>query len=150
MNEQIDHGGWSRRKFLTAASFSCAALAAQRVGCQTVADSKLSFGIVTDCHYAERDDPHGIRFYRESNVQLAECVAEMNRQKVDFMVELGDFKDLGESADATLTNLQTIEAVYRQFKGPRYHVLGNHDADRISKEQFLAHIENTGLPNVRP
>ena len=150
MKEQVHHDGWSRRKFLTAAGLSVAGFAAQWASCQTTADSTLSFGIVTDCHYAERDDPSGVRFYRESNVKLAECVAEMNKRNVDFMVELGDFKDLGDTAAATLKNLQTIETVYRQFRGPRYHVLGNHDEDRISKAQFLAHIENTGFPSALP
>lgn len=150
MKEQLCLGEWSRRQFLTATGLSIAGFAAHHARCQTTADSTLSFGIVTDCHYAERDDPGGVRFYRESTVKLAECVAEMNRQKVHFMVELGDFKDLGQTADATLKNLQTIETVFRQFKGPRYHVLGNHDQDRISKAQFLAHIENTGFPSALP
>jgi alkaline phosphatase len=41
--------------------------------------------------------------------------------------------------------LKTIEKVYRQLKGSRYHVLGNHDVVCISKEQFLTHIENTRI-----
>jgi len=150
MKETIELSHWSRRKFLTAASLSVAGFAAQRACCRGVADAPLSFGIVTDCHYAERDDPSGQRFYRESTAKLAECIAEMNRQEVDFLVELGDFKDLGENADATIRNLQAIETVYRQFKGPRYHVLGNHDQDRISKAQFLEHVENTGFPKALP
>ncbi len=107
---------------------------------------KLRFGIVTDAHYA--DTPaRGIRFYRESLDKMAECVELMNDKKVDFLVELGDFKDEGAPASekTTLKFLETIENVFSRFRGPRFHVLGNHDADSISKEQFLARVENTGI-----
>ncbi len=35
--------------------------------------------------------------------------------------------------------------MFQQFAGPRYHVLGNHDMDSLSKRQFLGNVENTGL-----
>jgi hypothetical protein len=108
--------------------------------------AKLSFGIVTDVHYADRD-LIGSRNYRESLAKMTECVKLMNDKKVDFFVELGDLKDQGNpiTEESTLKYLDTIEKVYGQFKGPRYHVLGNHDVDSISKEQFLAHVDNTGI-----
>ena len=110
---------------------------------------RFTFGIVTDCHYAERDDPKGIRAYRESTEKLAECVADMNRQQADFLIELGDFKDQGTDAAQTVEFLKTIEAVFERFEGPRYHVLGNHDMDRISKAQFLANIANAGFAKAQ-
>jgi predicted phosphodiesterase len=71
----------------------------------------------------------------------------MNRQQVDFLVELGDFKDQDSPPveQKTLSYLRAIESVFRKFDGPTYHVLGNHDADSLSKAQFLANIENTGI-----
>jgi len=109
---------------------------------------KLSFGIVTDAHYADAD-PRGARRYRESIGKMTECVTLMNDKKVDFLIELGDFKDQGKPAaeKATLEYLTAIEEVYGQFRGPRYHVLGNHDVDSISKQQFLERVENTGIAN---
>jgi len=75
----------------------------------------------------------------------------MNKEKVDFLIELGDLKDISQpvSENITLENLDAIEKVFKQFNGPRYHVLGNHDMDCISKEQFLAHIENTDIPKEK-
>ncbi|MFT5369434.1 MAG: putative phosphodiesterase [Candidatus Latescibacterota bacterium] len=107
---------------------------------------KLRFGIVADAHYADAD-PRGVRHYRESLPKLAECVTSMNTQKVSFLVELGDLKDQGNPAEEenTLTYLDTIETALANFEGPRYHVFGNHDVDSISKTQFLAHTENTGI-----
>ncbi len=106
----------------------------------------VRFGIVTDCHYADAD-PLGTRFYRESLGKLAEGVDRMNAERVDFLIELGDFKDENRPAveEHTLSYLTSIESAFRQFNGRRYHVLGNHDMDSISKQQFLSRVENSGI-----
>ena len=106
----------------------------------------VRFGIVTDCHYADAD-PVGTRFYRESLGKLAECVDRMNAERVDFLIELGDFKDENRPPveQKTLAHLHDVETVFRRFRGPTYHVLGNHDMDSISKRQFLSRVENAGI-----
>ena len=106
----------------------------------------IQFGMVTDMHYADAD-PRGTRYYRESLPKLTECVTFMNDQKVAFLIELGDLKDEDPRAQEkdTLTYLETIEAILAKFEGPRYHVLGNHDMDSISKQQFLDRVTNTGI-----
>jgi alkaline phosphatase len=111
---------------------------------------KLRFGLLTDPHYADAP-PNGTRFYRESVPKMTEAVAKMNAVKVDFLIELGDFKDQRQppAEDRTLKYLETVETVFGKFKGPRYHVLGNHDMDSISKEQFLSRVENTGIARDR-
>ena len=101
---------------------------------------------MTDCHYADADTA-GTRYYRESLAKLGECIEALNAQKVDFLVELGDFKDQNSPPveQKTLSYLRAVESVFRKFDGPTYHVLGNHDADSLSKAQFLTNIENTGI-----
>jgi len=110
----------------------------------------LRFGMVADAHYADRDDGGG-RAYRQSLEKMASCVDLMNEQKVEFLINLGDLKDQRKSAteESTLEFLKKIERVFRQYHGPRYHVLGNHDMDSISKEQFLHHVEMTKIPKGR-
>ena len=110
----------------------------------------LRFGIVTDAHYADVD-ARGGRTYRDGLQLMRECVATMNQEKVDFLVELGDFKDQDNPPieAKTLTYLKTIEAEFAKFVGPRYHVLGNHDMDSLSKTAFLASVENTGIPKEK-
>jgi predicted phosphodiesterase len=110
----------------------------------------LRFGVVTDIHYADVDAA-GARSYRESDDKLAECVQVLHAKGAAFLVELGDFKDQDKAPDQarTLGYLQRIESVFAGFTGPRYHVLGNHDMDSLSKAQFLAAAPNTGiLPNA--
>ena len=110
----------------------------------------VRFGVVTDVHYADID-PAGARTYRESIGKLDECVQVMNAKGVAFLIELGDFKDQDPKPDEarTLKYLERIESVFAGFKGPRYHVIGNHDTDSLSKAQFLAAAPNTGIvPNA--
>jgi predicted phosphodiesterase len=110
----------------------------------------VRFGVVTDIHYADID-PNGARTYRESPAKLAECVQVMNAKGVAFLLELGDFKDQDKTPDEarTLAYLTRIESVFSAFNGPRYHVIGNHDTDSLSKAQYLASAPNTGItPNA--
>jgi len=88
-----------------------------------------------------------MRFYRESLDKLSECVTRMNAERVDFLIELGDLKDQDASPveSRTLSHLRKVEEVFRGFRGARYHVLGNHDMDSLSKPQFLSQAENTGI-----
>ncbi len=110
----------------------------------------VRFGIATDCHYADADTV-GTRYYRHSLDKLGECVEAMNEQEVDFLVELGDFKDQDSPPieQKTLSYLRSVESVFCKFGGPTYHVLGNHDLDSLSKAQFLTNIENTGIGSGR-
>jgi predicted phosphodiesterase len=137
----------SRRVFLKSVVGALAGQAVLQLSCTPKPKLRaVRFGIVTDCHYADTDTA-GTRFYRESLSKLSECVALMNAEKAEFLIELGDFKDQDKQPveDRTLLHLQNIEAVLQQFNGPTYHVLGNHDMDSISKQQFLTRVENTGI-----
>ena len=158
MNKNVSRNGcrpaanhdWiiSRRVFLksSAASLACLPLSCANWGASRGRHDAVRFGIVTDCHYANADAA-GTRFYRESLVKLAECVELMNAEKVDFLIELGDFKDQDRPPveQRTLSYLHAAEKVFQDFNGPTYHVLGNHDLDSISKAQFLGRVDNTSI-----
>ncbi len=111
----------------------------------------VRFGIITDIHYADApDNTSSNRYYRQSLDKVIECVDVMNKEKVDFLIELGDLKDQGTPPDeaATLKFLAKIESELQRFEGPLFHVPGNHDHDSISKQQFLAAIRNDGFPKA--
>lgn len=111
------------------------------------APAVVRFGVATDVHYADIE-ARGSRPYRESLAKFKEFVAVMNKEKPDFLIELGDFKDQDDAPveSKTLSYLRRIESVYARFKGPRYHALGNHDVDSLSKAQFLGTAGNPGVP----
>lgn len=138
----------TRRRFLGLAGVSAGGLLlAPDLLARPLKDAVVRFGLISDVHYADRE-PSGTRYYRQSLEKMDEFVALMNREKPDFVIELGDFKDQDELPDQsnTLRYLDRIESAFRKFNGPVYHVLGNHDMDSISKGQFLGRVVNTGIP----
>ena len=110
----------------------------------------LRFGVITDSHYADRE-PSGTRYYRDSMLKMQEAIREFNRSGLDFVIELGDMKDTTKdsAAEPTLRFLDAIEREFKRFDGPSYHVLGNHDMDCLTKEEFLAHTTNEGRTTGR-
>lgn len=137
----------SRRQFLVLSGTATAALMLP-MGINAAPDASplIRFGMLSDVHYADREAA-APRYYRQSPGKVKECIDLMNREKVDFVIELGDFKDQDAvpSEANTLKYLTDIEEVFHQFNGPTYHVLGNHDMDGISKAQFLSRVVNTGI-----
>lgn len=133
----------NRRQFLRVSASLAGAFAFSRLAAH---DQPVRFGIITDSHYADRD-PQGTRYFRDSLGKTEAAMSFMNEAQVDFVVHLGDFKDQdSQPMEAnTLEYLRREEDAFATFKGLRFHVLGNHDVDSISKEQFLKAVENTGI-----
>lgn len=72
---------------------------------------RVRFGICADVH---KDIMH------DADSRLATFIDEMNRENVDFIIQLGDFCFPAEHNRGFLS-------IWQQFRGPRYPVLGNHD-----------------------
>lgn len=118
-------------------------------GCQSAGPAPVRFGIVTDIHYADIATPQGSsRQYRQSPEKLREALATFKEQTppLDFIIELGDFKDqeVLPKTETTIGFLKTIEAEFQGAGIPAYHVLGNHDMDSLDKDQVLTLTANPG------
>ena len=103
----------------------------------------VRFGMVTDLHYAALKTL-GRRHYADSVRKLDEAVELFNARKTDFAIELGDLKDNSHGHDETLVCLEEVERSFARFRGPRYHVVGNHDCDCITPAEFFARTPNGG------
>jgi alkaline phosphatase len=103
----------------------------------------IRFGVFTDAHYTPKGS------WSQSLDKVRAAVNVFNEQRCHFAIELGDFKEDGEDRQGTLGYLDTIEKAFQGFNGPRYHVLGNHEMDRLSKQDFLSHTVNAGRANGR-
>lgn len=88
-------------------------------------DNFLRFGVCTDVH---RD----IMF--DAGKRLKYFVEKMNNEKVDFIIQLGDFCFPKEEN-------RTFLETWNSFNGPKYHVLGNHDMDISSKQGIMDFLE---------
>ena len=140
-----------RKEFIQYLSSGILLLAVGRLPqAQAAPGRTLRFGVLTDTHYADRPTA-GTRHYADSLQKVDEAIEAFNRAKVDFVIELGDLKDMDAKGtpELTLRYLNSIEQRLRRFDGPLYHVLGNHDMDCITKEEFLAHTSNAGRANGR-
>lgn len=139
----------TRRSFLLKSGLATLGYTLMGAKYPSIADPILRFGVVTDSHYADREK-QGTRYYRQSLEKMQECISVFNQEKVDFAIHLGDFKDQDreQRTEDTLSYLKALEFIYAQFNGPRYHCVGNHDVDSITKQQFLQNITNSNIPNT--
>jgi len=89
----------------------------------------VRFGICADVH---KDIMH------DADERVRAFVERMNGEQVDFTIQLGDFCRPTPRNGAFL-------AIWRSFKGPSYHVLGNHDMDGgFTREQTVAYYKMPG------
>ncbi len=91
------------------------------ISCQP--EEVVSFGIISDVH---QDIMH------DSESRLNRFVEEMNTLQPNFVIQLGDFC-------RPYDYNQNFLDIYNEFKGPRYHVIGNHDMDGgFSRDSVLS------------
>ncbi len=90
----------------------------------------VRFGLIADVHQdVMHDGPQRVRAFAEG----------MNGDEADFVCQLGDFCQPHERNRDFLAH-------WEQFKGPRHHVLGNHDMDGgYTREQTVAFL---GMPGT--
>ncbi len=84
----------------------------------------IRFGVVADIQYADRDPvPQCNSYYRSSIEKLENCVSIMNEQDLDFVIQLGDFVDIG------VRSYDKVLPIWSKLKSPTKSVIGNHDME---------------------
>jgi alkaline phosphatase len=101
---------------------------------------RLRIGLVTDLHYADKPTA-GTRHYRDTAGKLAEAAAQFQKDKIDLVVELGDFIDAADSVDVEKQYLKSINGEFSKIARDRHYVLGNHCVDTLTKPEFLDAVE---------
>ncbi len=139
-----------RRTFLKKSGGAILLMASSATTSYAGLSKKLRFGLVADAHFARRETMWA-RYYGQSKAKLNDAVNIFNKSNLEFVLELGDFKDEGNppGREETIEFLVEIEDVLSRFRGPVYHVLGNHDMDSISKDDFLQNIKNHGQARAK-
>ena len=105
----------NRRFFIKSSSLVLTAAQIQGVAA-SYSDNKyapLRFGICADLH---QDVMH------DGPERLQAFINDMNDKKVDFIIQMGDFC-------RPYDYNKIILDIWKQFKGPDFHVIGNHDTD---------------------
>jgi manganese-dependent ADP-ribose/CDP-alcohol diphosphatase len=90
------------------------------VFCACGRQGAVKFGIIADIQY-HQGKPQGERYYSASIGKLDQAIAQLNREKVQFAVNLGD------SIDRDIQSFDAVMPAFTALKSPVYHVIGNHD-----------------------
>ena len=101
---------------------------------------RLRIGLITDLHHADKPSA-GTRHYRETLVKLAEAAAQFEKDKPNFIVELGDLIDAADSVETEQRYLKAINREFSAISKDRHYVLGNHCVDMLTKPEFLNGVE---------
>lgn len=96
--------------------------------CSSAPEKPLKFAIASDFH--AQDVPDG-------KDRLAAFIQAAKDSDVDFVIELGDFCRL-DSAN------QVFHDIWNSFDGDKYHVIGNHDMDIYTPEQYVEGMKMPG------
>lgn len=117
-----------KRKFfkLTALASAYLAMMAAFSACRTK-EKPLKFAIASDFHAP--DIPDGEH-------RVATFIKVANQEKVDFIIELGDFARLDSAS-------QVYRDLWNSFPRAKYHVIGNHDMDRYT---YLEYTRGMNMP----
>ncbi|WP_316794131.1 metallophosphoesterase family protein [Pedobacter frigoris] len=110
-----------RRNFLINALIGGAAMTSTKEVLASVKDSAayavkkpvVRIGICTDLHHD---------LIKDGEKRIQAFIDEMNILKPDFIIQIGDFCVPKEKN-------RPLMDIWNQFKGPKYHVIGNHDTD---------------------
>lgn len=91
-------------------------------------EKPLMFAIASDFH--AQDVPDG-------EERIASFIRAAKDEKVDFIIELGDFCRLDSASQVYLK-------LWDSFEGDKYHVIGNHDMDNYTPEEYVAGMKMPG------
>lgn len=91
-------------------------------------EKTLKFAIASDFH--AQDVPDG-------EERIASFIRAAKDEKVDFIIELGDFCRLDSAGQVYLK-------LWDSFEGDKYHVIGNHDMDSYTPEEYVAGMKMPG------
>lgn len=138
----------SRRLFCQSIPAACLSAVSGSSEALSAADLLWSYSVLSDLHCSTKPDSTKLeianpsRNYRACIEKLCLAVTEFNHHQLDFVVELGDFKDCkildGEANRLEALNfLREIETEFSKTKALRYHACGNHDFDVNSVADYM-------------
>lgn len=90
----------------------------------------IRFGLFADAQYADCE-PNINRYYRKSIPKLEECINDLNREKVQFTINLGDL------IDRDFNDFDTLLTCLKRLNHKVYHLTGNHDYKGVTDNNVL-------------
>ncbi|KAG5230228.1 hypothetical protein OIU78_029983 [Salix suchowensis] len=111
----------------------------------------FSFGVVSDVQYADIPDGHSFigvpRYYRHSIRVLQRAVQKWNsHQNLNFVINFGDIVDGKCPPYQSLDAVKKVNNEFQKFKGPVFHLIGNHCLYNLPRDILLPLLKIPG-PN---
>lgn len=96
----------------------------------------MKIGLFTDSHYSSAPLTLGVRFNSQSLRKIKQAMAHFAREQCDLVVILGDVTDSEETRAQEEENLRQIAQVLDETGLEAVCVMGNHDADCYTPDEF--------------
>lgn len=96
----------------------------------------ITIGLVADLHYAAT--VVGTRYCEESLTKLRCSVETFQDRRPDAVINLGDSIDTSETLEREIACVHEIRDALAALPVDSHVLLGNHDLEHLSKEQYLA------------
>ncbi|RID78678.1 hypothetical protein BRARA_A01476 [Brassica rapa] len=102
----------------------------------------FSFGVIADVQYADIPDGRSFlgtpRYYRNSILVLQKAVQAWNQHgHLKFVINMGDIVDGFCPKDQSLSATKKLVNEFEKFKGPVYHMIGNHCLYNLPRRELL-------------
>jgi len=98
--------------------------------------------LITDVHLCDKPDAMG-RHYKLAEAMLRTAMETARTYGAMALIELGDLKDQDHPPNPTTTReyARRADRILHGLGVSVYHVVGNHEVDSITKDEFLALIQ---------
>lgn len=87
---------------------------------QSASKTELRFGLMTDIQYCS-SPASGTRYYQSSLLKARQIVMDLNKEKADFTIHLGDL------IDRDVASYDSILPIVHKLNKPIFFAYGNHD-----------------------
>lgn len=98
----------------------------------------LRFGLLADVQYADKASA-GKRAYRQALDNMKACATELKKEKLAFVLQLGDIIDGTGNEQDSMRDLERVLTAMESIGAPMRHVVGNH-CFSVPREKLLERL----------
>ena len=106
----------------------------------------MKLGLFTDPHYSTKELACKTRRPSLSYGKIGEAMEYFKNESVDAVICLGDLVDDSGSFEENVDAIKRITALIRSFGLPFYCMMGNHDYQNFSREEFNEYTDGAYPP----
>ena len=101
----------------------------------------MKLGLFTDAHYSSVSGPEVLE-------RIKKAFAAFQKEKCDLVVFLGDLLHDDVSHEKEIQNLKAVGEVFQEFGKPVFAVVGNHDTNLFTKDEFYQFLGEKFRPHT--